>query len=131
MNRVILMGRLTSDPLTSYYNASGEQKAISKYTLAVDGVGADAKADFIRIVAFAKNGEFAEKYLKKGMKILVEGRIKTDSYEDKDGKKVYTTDVIVEKQYFCESKQSANAPAHTSDGFMNIPDGFEEELPFN
>ena len=157
MNKVILVGRLTRDPEVRY--SSGEQAmAIARYTLAVDrrlrgNTNSDQPtADFINIVAFGKDGEFAEKYLRKGMRILVEGRIQTGSYTNKDGQKVYTTDVVVERHEFVESKQSggnagAAAPQQQSqqytqsqqqsaaapvaeDGFMNIPDGLDEELPF-
>lgn len=140
MNKVIMIGRLTSDPEVRYSQGQ-EPIAIARYTLAVnrrfkkDG---DQEADFIRCVAFGKQGEFAEKYLHKGMKIAVTGRIQTGSYTDNDGKKVYTTDIVVEEHEFCESKASngqAQAPAPQpqtdADGFMNIPDGIDEELPFN
>jgi single-strand DNA-binding protein len=135
MNKVVLIGRLTKDAETRY---SGEL-AISRYALAIDRKGKDAGTDFINCVAFGKSGEFAEKYLRKGMKIAVTGRIQTGSYTDKEtGKKVYTTDVVAEEHEFCESKQSAEdqntAPAQkktSDDGFMNIPDGIDEELPFN
>ena len=132
MNKVILIGRLTKDVETRY---SGEM-AIARYTLAVDRKfkkEGEKTADFISCVAFGKSGEFAEKYLKKGMKIAVTGRIQTGSYDDKDGKKVYTTDIVVEEHEFCESKgtqESAPAPKTDSDGFMALPDGIEE-LPFN
>ena len=146
MNKVILMGRLTRDPEVRY--SQGEQPmAIARYSLAVDRRFArnnqegQQTADFISCVAFAKNGEFAEKYLHKGTKIVVEGRIQTGSYTNKDGVKVYTTDVVVESQEFAESKnaQSGNGGSEggyansqqpqADDGFMNIPDGIEE-LPF-
>lgn len=146
MNKVILMGRLTRDPEVRY--TQGEQPmAIARYSLAVDRRFArnsqegQQTADFISCVAFGKNGEFAEKYLHKGTKIVVEGRIQTGSYTNKDGVKVYTTDVVVESQEFAESKnaQSGNGGSEggyansqqpqADDGFMNIPDGIEE-LPF-
>lgn len=137
MNKVILMGRLTREPEVRY---SGET-AVARYSLAVDRKykkDGEATADFISCVAFGKSGEFVEKYLKKGMKIAVTGRIQTGSYTNKDGVKVYTTDVIVEEHEFCESKvsgtqDSSNVPtfAPGDDGFINIPDGIEEELPFN
>ena len=137
MNKVILMGRLTREPEVRY---SGET-AVARYSLAVDRKykkDGEATADFISCVAFGKNGEFAEKYLKKGMKIAVTGRIQTGSYTNKDGVKVYTTDIIVEEHEFAESKgngtqDSGNIPtfAPGADGFINIPDGIEEELPFN
>lgn len=132
MNKVILMGRLTADPEVRY---SGEM-AIARYTLAVDRKykkEGESTADFIGCVAFGKNGEFAEKYLRKGMKIAVTGRIQTGSYTDKEGRKVYTTDVVVEEHEFCESKGQAEErprPSTDADGFMNVPDTFEDELPF-
>ena len=111
---------------------------VSRYTLAVDrGIkNGDAKADFIRCVAFGKSGEFVEKYLRKGMKVAIIGRIQTGSYKDRDGKTVYTTDVVVENHEFAESRQGTspetqrNAPKADEDGFMSIPDGIDEELPF-
>lgn len=140
MNRVILMGRLTRDPEVRY--SQGENAtAVAKYTLAVDRRQArsndEQAADFINCVAFGRAGEFAEKYLRKGTKIAITGRIQTGSYTNKDGVKVYTTDVVVEDHEFCESKQNNNpAPAperraSAADGFMNIPDGLEDELPFH
>ena len=132
MNKVILIGRLTKDVETRY---SGET-AVSRYSLAVDRKykrEGEPTADFINCVAFGKSGEFAEKYLRKGMKIAVTGRIQTGSYTDKDGKKVYTTDVIVEEHEFCESKATnEQVPTFKPDanGFVSIPDGVEEELPF-
>ncbi len=129
MNKVILIGRLTRDVETRY---SGET-AIARYTLAVDRKykkDGEQTADFINCVAFGKSGEFAEKYLHKGMKIAVTGRIQTGSYDDKDGKKVYTTDVVIEEHEFCESKgaqESAPAPKSESNEWMNVPD---TELPF-
>jgi single-strand DNA-binding protein len=142
MNKVILIGRLTKDVETRY-SQGNEPMAISRYTLAVDRRGkADAEqtADFINCVAFGRAGEFAEKHFHKGMKVAITGRIQTGSYTNKDGVKVYTTEVVVEEQEFCESKQGGvadgmskiNAPIETDgDGFMNIPDGIDEELPFN
>lgn len=140
MNRVILTGRLTRDPEVRY--SQGEKSiAIARYTLAVDRKfkkEGEQSADFISCVAMGKNGEFAEKYLKQGTKIAIEGRIQTGSYTNKDGNKVYTTDVIVEGHEFCESKssqnqsqQNNNGPVPNSDGFISIPDGIENELPFN
>ena len=144
MNKVILMGRLTRDPEVRY--SQGEsQMAIAKYTLAVDRRfqrnNSDGQtADFIGCTAFGKAGEFAEKYFHKGTKVAVTGRIQTGSYTNKDGQKVYTTDVIVEEQEFAESKNasqsggdySAPAPAagDGEDGFMNIPGGIDDEVPF-
>ncbi len=177
MNKVILMGRLTRDPEVRY--SQGERSmAIARYTLAVDrrgrrGQDGEQTADFINIVAFDRAGEFAERYFRQGMRVLVTGRIQTGSYVNKDGQKVYTTDIIVEDQEFADSKnqggdngtfggssygggntfggnsygggstfggsrggyQQATRPAPSSaigDGFMNIPDGVEDEgLPFN
>ena len=147
MNKVILMGRLTRDPEVRY--SQGESaNAVARYTLAVDRRfkrDGDATADFINCVSFGRAAEFAEKYLRQGVKIAVTGRIQTGSYTNKDGMKVYTTEVIVEGQEFAESRaeseanrgmyqQSAPSPAPSApagDGFMNIPDGIDEELPFN
>lgn len=126
MNRVTLIGRLTKDADVRY---STDGKCVAKYTLAVDRF--KDGTDFIRCVAFGKAGEFAEKYLHKGMKIAIAGRIQTGSYQDKDGKTVYTTDVIVEEHEFCEKKgeEPAAGPATGNEGFMQVPDG-DEELPF-
>ena len=143
MNKVILMGRLTRDPEVRY--SQGETAtAVARFTLAVDRRFRrdDASADFIGCVAFGKNAEFIEKYFRQGTKALITGRIQTGSYTNRDGQKVYTTDVVVEDQEFAESKnaqaesgfQSASRPqpsAAIGDGFMNIPDGIDEELPFN
>ena len=132
MNKVILMGRLTRDPEVRY--SQGEQAtAIARYTLAVDRRfkrDGDQTADFIGCVAFGKLGEFAEKYLRKGTKVVVTGRIQTGSYTNKDGQKVYTTDVVVEESGFTPSDRPSPSSA-AGDGFMNIPDGIDEELPFN
>ena len=133
MNKVILIGRLTKDPEVRWGQTAEGNFAIGRYTLAIDRKGKDAGTDFINCVAFGKQGEFAEKYLRKGMKIAVEGRIQTGSYTDKEGKKVYTTDVVVEAHEFCESKGQVDEkprPYTYADGFMDIPDGFESELPF-
>lgn len=143
MNKVILMGRLTRDPEIRY--SQGERPtAVARYTLAVDRRfkrDGDQNADFINCIAFGKSGEFAEKYLRQGTKITICGRIQTGSYTNRDGQKVYTTDVVVEEQEFAESKAkqsntqtgaSPYGPAPESgDGFMNIPDAIDEELPFN
>ena len=140
MNKVILMGRLTADPEVRY--TQGENAlCIARYRLAVDRKfkrDGEPEADFISCVAFGKSGEFAEKYLHKGMKIAVTGRIQTGSYDDKEtGKRVYTTDIVVEEHEFAESKASSTEqappqPSVGSDGWMNIPDGIDEdELPFN
>lgn len=156
MNRVILMGRLTRDPEVRY--SQGERSmAIARYTLAVDRRGrgrgqdnsSEQQADFINCVAFDRAGEFAEKYFRQGMRVLVSGRLQTGSYVNKDGQKVYTTEVILDDQEFADSKGAASdmggyrqsapaqrpapaAAAPIGDGFMNIPDGVEDEgLPFN
>lgn len=137
MNRVILMGRLTRDPEVRY--SKGEQPiAIARYTLAVDRKGrkegGEQTADFISIVAFDRAGEFAEKYFRQGMRVLVSGRIQTGSYTNRDGQKVYTTEVIADDQEFADSKGASGQqekPRDIGDGFINIPDGIEEEgLPF-
>ena len=136
MNKVIQIGRLTGDPDVSYSQGT-ERICIARYSLAVDRKFKrenEPTADFIRCVAFGKNGEFAEKYFRKGMKVAITGRIQTGSYKDRDNKTIYTTDVIVEEQEFCESKKETqdNAPEAPvgNDGSMNIPDGIDEELPF-
>lgn len=139
------MGRLTRDPEVRY--SQGENSlAIARYSLAVDRrfkKPGEQDADFINCVAFGKAAEFSEKYLKQGTKIAVTGRIQTGSYTNKEGQKVYTTEVVVEEQEFAESKASSGgdssyqptsrpAPSQAAgDGFMNIPDGIDEELPFN
>ena len=138
MNKVILMGRLTRDPDIKY--TQGEKPmAIARYTLAVDRRARkdsnEQTADFISCVAFDRAAEFAEMYLHQGTKVVVTGRIQTGSYTNKDGQKVYTTDIVVEDQEFAESKaagQSRPEPSSTSpaDGFLNIPPGMEEGLPF-
>lgn len=127
LNKVILIGRLTRDPDVRYSNNDGDQLCIARYTLAVDRIKKD-EADFISCVAFGKQGEFAEKYLKQGIKIAIEGRIQTGSYTDKDGKKVYTTDVVVEKHEFCESK--SDEPPKSNGEFMNVPKDVGDSLPF-
>lgn len=136
MNRVILMGRLTRDPKVTY--SQGENPtAVARYTLAADRRfkrQADSQeADFISCVVFGKGAEFAEKYLHQGTKIVVSGRIQTGSYTNRDGQKVYTTDVVVEEQEFAESKAATqnSRQAADGDGFVEIPDGMEDELPFN
>lgn len=131
MNKVVLMGRLTRDPEVR----TGEM-TIARYSLAVDRRfkrEGEPTADFINCVAFGKSGEFAEKYFRKGTKVAIVGRIQTGSYTNKDGQKVFTTDIIVEEQEFAESKNSASTGTQTSStsGFENIPDGIDEELPFN
>lgn len=129
MNSVILKGRLTKDPDVRYSQGQ-EQMAIARYTLAVNRRGKDAGADFINCVAFGKQGEFAEKYLKKGQEVLIQGRINVGSYQNKDGQKVYTTDVIVDAHEFCGTKQEQPQQA-PSNGYMAIPEGIEGDLPFN
>ena len=126
MNLAILMGRLTKDPDIST-SQNGTQ--IARYTIAIDRIGKDQGADFISCVAFSKSAEFAEKYLKKGTKIAIEGAIRTGSYTNKDGQKVYTTDVIVNRQEFAESKGEAKE-TKPEDGFMSIPGGIDDEIPF-
>lgn len=142
MNKVILCGRLTKDPDVRYSTGT-TQMCVAKYTIAVDRKfkkEGEASADFVNCVSFGKSAEFAEKYFRKGTKILVSGRIQTGSYTNKDGNKVYTTDVVVEEQEFAESKsQNQNQNTQTtaspmtgnSDGWMNIPDGIDESLPFD
>ena len=151
MNKVILMGRLTRDPDVKY-TAGDNPMAIARYTLAVDRRFKrenEATADFISCVAFGKAAEFSEKYFRQGIRIVVSGRIQTGSYTNRDGNKVYTTDVVVEEQEFAENKNNAagnnNVQDNTAagqqsgnqgvsvdaDGFMNIPDGIDEELPFS
>ena len=149
MNKSFLLGRLARDPSTTY---TPDGLAITRYTLAVNRMktknNEDPGADFIQCVAFGKSAEFAEKYFKKGTKLVIVGRIQTGSYTDKDGNKVYTTEIVIEQQEFAESKGSSSdreardqASAEAAgvsgplqadtDGFMNIPEGIEEELPFN
>ena len=155
MNKVILMGRLTRDPDVRYSN--GEQAtAVARFTLAVDRRVArrdgEQTADFIGCVAFGRTAEFVEKYFRQGMRMVISGRIQTGSYTNRDGQKVYTTDVVAEEVEFAESKATSDALCNNSgmgggyqpqapsapspsgaagDGFMNIPDGIDEELPFN
>lgn len=135
MNKVILIGRLTRDGETRYTQGDNPL-AITRYTLAVDRRGraseGEQSADFINCVAFGRAGEFAERYFRKGMKVAVSGRIQTGSYTNKEGVKVYTTEVVVEEQEFAEGRQLNPSPEQSSgDGFMNIPDGIDDELPFN
>ena len=154
MNKVVLMGRLTRDPEVRY-SQGANALAIARYTLAVDRRfrrEGEPTADFIPCVAFGKQGEFAEKYFRQGMRIAVSGRIQTGSYENREGQRVYTTEVIIDDQEFAESKSSNDeyrqnsgagqsyqaAPSRRTapsgdpgDGFMNIPDGIDEELPFD
>lgn len=151
MNKVILIGRLTRNPDVRY--SAGNSMAVARYTLAVDRRfkrDGEASADFISCVSFGKQAEFCEKYLKQGTKVACTGRIQTGSYTNRDGNKVYTTDVVVEEIEFAESKASADqyqpnnfeqpqrfdrpasnpAPARGGDGFIDVMDGIEEDLPF-
>ena len=144
MNKAILTGRLTRDPNVRYTQGA-ESTCVARYTLAVDRrvkQEGQQSADFIGCVAFGRNGEFAEKYLKQGSKIVVTGHIQTGSYTNRDGNKVYTTDIVIEEQEFAESKAAAERnqqqepqpqpqPETDENGFMNIPDGLDEELPFS
>ena len=140
MNKVILVGRLTRDPEVRY--SQGENTmAIARYTIAVNRRfkrEGDPEADFIRCVVFGRAAEFAEKYFRQGLRIAISGRIQTGSYTNKEGGKVYTTEVVVEEQEFAESmaerehtQTPASAPDSSGDGFMNIPEGIDEELPFH
>jgi single-strand DNA-binding protein len=142
MNKVILCGRLTREPEVRYSQTANGSMAVARYTLAVDRKfkkEGEQNADFINCIAFGKSGEFAEKYFFKGIKIAISGRIQTGSYTNKDGQRVYTTDVVVEEQEFCESKQNQQSSGIIqpnsnvdSNGFMSIPYGVEDEgLPFN
>ena len=152
MNKVVLMGRLTRDPEVRY-SAGENALAIARYTLAVDRRtrrDGEASADFINCVCFGRTAEFAEKYFRQGLKIAITGRIQTGSYTNREGQKVYTTEVVVEEQEFAESKASSDSyaashprtntasapegampnPGAAAEGFMNIPDTLDEELPF-
>lgn len=138
MNKWIGMGRLTRDPEIRYTTTKdNQQMAIARYTLAVDRRGKQQEgqptADFISCVAFGRQGEFAERFLKQGVKIAVTGRLQTGSYTNKDGQKIYTTDVVVEEHFFCESKgntQQEPVESPSNDGFLNVPEGIENDLPF-
>ena len=135
MNKVQLIGRLTKD-VEVRYSQGDTQMAIARFTVAVDRRGKNNEADFISCVAFGKTAEFIEKYFSKGNRIGICGHIQTGSYTDKDNKKVYTTDVIADEAEFVESKgqggaeQAAAKPAVNDDGFMDIPDNIDEDLPF-
>ena len=139
MNKVILMGRLTRDPEVRY-SQGDNALAIARYTLAVDrrfARNGEQGTDFISCVAFGRSAEFAEKWLKQGTKICITGRIQTGSYTNKEGAKVYTTDVVVEEHEFAESKKGTSSGESNStpnvadgDGFMSIPEGIEDDLPF-
>lgn len=159
MNKVTLVGRLTRNPEVRYGGANNST-AVARYTLAVDRRfkrDGEPTADFIPCVVFGKSAEFVEKYFRQGMRVAISGHIQTGSYTNKDGAKVYTTEVYVEEQEFAESRSEGNQnatqhpntaqpnanngasssqpagsqPAYSEDGFMNIPDGIDEELPFN
>ena len=148
MNKVILMGRLTRDPEVRY-SQGDSQMAIARFSLAVDRrfkrQGDTVTADFFNCTAFGKQGEFVEKYLKQGTKIVVTGRIQNDNYTNKEGQKVYSVQIMVEEIEFAESKNAAansgssfqtppmgnTEPMAPEEGFMNIPDGIESSLPFN
>mgnify|MGYP000809249784 CR=1 FL=1 len=150
MNKVVLVGRLTRDPEVRY-SQGNNATAVARYTVAVDRRfkrDGEPTADFIPCVVFGRSAEFAEKYFRQGLKIIVSGRIQTGSYTNRDGQKVYTTEVVVEEQEFAESKASSDSyaashprtsapeasmpnPGTAAEGFMNIPDGIDEELPFN
>ena len=138
MNQAIICGRLVRDPEIRYTNGA-EAKAVAKYTIAVDRMR-DKEADFISCVAFGKSAEFAERYFRKGQRVLISGRIQTNSYTNKDGQKVYTTDVLIATQEFADGKGSGGgqvgsrpSPSNAStDGFIDIPDSVDGEgLPFN
>ena len=147
MNKVVLVGRLTRDPQVSY--SQGENStAVARYTVAVDRRfkrDNEPTADFISCVVFGRSAEFAEKYFRQGMRVALSGNIRTGSYTNREGVKVYTTDVVVEEQEFAQNRDenspnmggyqpsapAQGAPADAGDGFMKIPDGIEEELPFN
>lgn len=140
MNKVVLVGRIVRDPEVRY--SQGENPtAVARYTIAVDRRfkrDGEPTADFINCVTFGKSAEFVEKYFRKGLRISISGRITTNSYTNKDGIKVYTTEVTVEEQEFAESKAESEAnktsnqqSTPSSDGFINVPDGVDEELPFN
>lgn len=155
MNKCVHIGRLTADPKISYFTDSrGEQKSIAAYTLAVDRKTKDKSADFLNFKAFGKLADFASNYLRKGTKIAVESHVQTGSYTDKEGRKVYTTDFVVDSQEFCESKShSTGGNSYPSDdlppvgggeipsdmqsvqtapdnSFMNIPSDINTDLPF-
>ena len=148
MNKAILVGRLTRNPEVRY-SQGDNATAVARYTLAVDRRfkrDGEPTADFIPCVVFGRSAEFAEKYFRQGMRVSISGRIQTGSYTNKDGVKVYTTEVIVEEQEFAESRAESDAnrasfqhqstpslspSADAGDGFMNIPDGIDEELPFH
>ena len=146
MNKVILLGRLARDPETRYGGAN-DSMAVCRYTLAVDKKfkkDGEATADFINCISFGKIAEFAEKYFTKGLRVAVSGRIQTGSYTNRDGKKIYTTDVVVEEHEIAQSRSEASNQQESNlqpeispygedkdNGFMNVPDGIDDELPFS
>lgn len=138
MNKVILMGRLTRDPEVRY-SAGDNSTAVARYTLAVNRRfkrDNEPTADFVPCVAFGKAAEFTEKWFRQGMQVAISGRIQTGSYTNREGRKIYTTEVVLEEQEFAESKRESQQgqqapPKYDGDGFMNIPEGIDEELPFN
>lgn len=135
MNRTVLVGRLTADPIVRYTNGDTPM-AVARWNVACDRPfkkDGEQNTDFIQCIAFGKTAELIERYFFKGMKIGVDGRIQTGSYENKDGQKVYTTEVLAERVEFVESKNNSasNDSAKKNDSFMNIPDQIEEELPFS
>ena len=146
MNKVILMGRLTRDPEVRYSQGSS-QTAVARFSVAVDRRfkrEGEPDADFFNCTSFGKQAEFVERYLRKGTKILLSGRVQNDNYTNKDGQMVYSVRIMVDEIEFAESKNSSSAdnsgfgggmsrpePMGAGDGFMNIPDGIDEELPFN
>lgn len=146
MNKVILLGRLVRDPETRYGGAN-DSMAVCRYTLAVDKKfkkDGEATADFINCISFGKTAEFAEKYFAKGLRVAVSGRIQTGSYTNRDGQKVYTTDVVVEEHEIAQSRSEASNQKESNlqpeispygedkdNGFMNVPDGIDDELPFS
>ena len=132
MNFVVLMGRMTRDPQIRTISAQSGDMSVVNFTIAVDRTGKDKGADFISCKAFGKTADAIGTYFHKGQRIAVQGSIQTGSYTNKDGVKVYTTDVIANRWEFCESKQQeAEKKPDGPDGFMNVPDGIDEELPFN
>ena len=137
MNKAILVGRLTRDPEVRY-SQDENATAVARYTVAVDRRfkrDGEPTADFIRCLVFGRSAEFAEQYFRQGMRVSISGRIQTGSYTNKDGVKVYTTEVIVEEQEFAESRTEQERDkaqgADEGDGFMNIQDDIDNELPFN
>ena len=146
MNKVILLGRLVREPETRYGGAN-DSMAVCRYTLAVDKKfkkDGEATADFINCISFGKTAEFAEKYFAKGLRVAVSGRIQTGSYTNRDGQKVYTTDVVVEEHEIAQSRSEASNQKESNlqpeispygedkdNGFMNVPDGIDDELPFS